>query len=68
VEKFLVIYHLGPSNQREALGGLGGAAGPHHCLIERPSMKEVLDFLAETLAPDVWGLEIHPIEKEIGTP
>lgn len=66
MEKFLVIYHLGPSKQREALGGLGGYGGPHHCLIERATMADVLKWLADTLAPDVWGVEVHPIEAEIG--
>lgn len=66
METFLVVYHLSASKQREALGGLSGAAGPHHCTIRRNSMAEVLHWLADTLAPDVWGIEIHPIETEIG--
>lgn len=66
METFLVVYHLSESRQRQVLGGLRANAGAHHCIIKRNNMKEVLEFVTEIIAPDVLGLEIHPIETEIG--
>lgn len=66
METFLVVYHLSESKQRQALGGLRGHAGAHRCIIQRNSMKEVLEFVTKILAPDVMGVEIHAIETEIG--
>lgn len=63
---FMVTYHLLESKHRQAAGGLRSYGGEHTCLIKRNSMKEVLQWVADTLAPDVIGLDIRPVEAEVG--